>query len=248
MRFWITSLLCLFSAQCFAVGLAVQPMEQYVRPGQSASYHAINQQDKALAVEIFAEEWSISEDGTEVRVPTNDLVIFPSQFILKGNTSKLVKVGVRSKKPIKHEKAYRVTIRELPVSFEVDDDEKTHVYMANAYRTSYYVLPRKKSSQLELRNAHFHDGVLNVRFENTGTVHDYFHNPSLSLTLDDGQTIEVDNETVMKSIAGQNMHAQSTRSFALDLTELNLTSSIQQAVLKLRDQNESDSQSFDLLF
>ena len=82
------SCLCCFSGNLNASGLSVYPMEQNIFPGRPVFYEAKNTKDQAIAVEVFAESWDITEDGQEVRTVTDDLGVFPTQFILKGNTTK----------------------------------------------------------------------------------------------------------------------------------------------------------------
>lgn len=224
----------------FAAGLMVSPMEQYVRPGKPAIYETHNAMDRAIAVDIVAEEWTIIEAGEEQRTPTEDLVIFPTQFILKGHATKRVKVVTRARKPLDAEKAYRVTIRELPVTFDIPEDELNRVYMANAYRTSFYVLPNKKSQAVKLVDAKMNEKTITAHFQNHGTVHTYLFDPELTLELDDGTTQKVDDPEILKVINGQNMHANMTRIFIFNLTPINLNAKISGATLKLRHEEDGE--------
>lgn len=231
----------------FAGGLTVNPMEQYVRPGRPAIYEVKNQQDRAIAVEVSTEAWTITEAGTEQRLLTEDLVVFPVQFILKGHSTKRVKVVTRERKPVQAEKAYRVTIRELPITFNVPEEELNRVYMANAYRTSFYVLPVKKSRKVNFVDAAIKHSRITARFQNSGTVHTYLFDPELTVNFGDGRSQVVTDPDVLKVINGQNLHAGMTRAFIFDFTNMNLDAKVSSATLKLRHEEDGEWHTHKLL-
>jgi len=222
------------TASGFAAGLIVSPMEQYVHPGKPVLYETTNKQNRAIAVEVIAEEWNISEDGEELRTLTQDLVVFPNQFILKGHSSKRVKVVPRSRKALSMEKAYRVTIRELPISFDLAEKERTRIYMANAYRTSFYLLPSKQSKDVAFVDAVVEEQSISVRFHNRGSIHTYLLEPELVIELADGSQRTIDDFDILKVINGKNLHANMTRSFTFDLSKMDFDAKIQSVTLKLR--------------
>lgn len=218
LAYGLGAVFALQAAFTYGVGLAVAPMEQFVQKGKSATYVASNMEEKAIAVEVIIEDWRIEEDGSEVRTPSTDLVAYPRQFILKGNTAKNVKVGRRDRSaPVENERAYRVTIRELPISLEPDEPGTFHVYRASAYRTSYYVMPKYPRPVLEISQASVDEGALRLLVRNHGNAHVHLHGPSLSLTFADGRSTTIEDLEVFKPIAGENMHSQSQRHFVLDL-------------------------------
>jgi len=234
-------------SSCEGAGLAMHPMEQHVIPTKSAVYIASNQQDKAIAVEVIIERWTITEEGEEKREVTNELVAYPSQFILKGHTFKKIKVGLRH--PVHNldcEKCYRVTIRELPISLEPEPPGTYRIYQASAYRTSYYLQPRSGQPNLELIEIKFHNSILTTRFRNSGTIHCHLRNPELILTTRSGQRIKIDDEEVLKSINGENMHAKITRIFHFDLAQIELPQDIVGGSLQFKDQGFLENKTFQL--
>ncbi len=237
-----------FPSLASASGLMVYPMEQFVRSSKPTAYVAKNNQERAIAVEVTVEKWSISEDGKELREATQDLVAFPPQFILKGNTSKRIKVGPRSRKPVDTERAYRVTIRELPINFEVPEDQVNQVYMANAYRTSFYLQPRRQEAILNVVGSGFENNKLWVVLQNEGNTHTHVQKPELSLTLSDGETIQLEENALLDSIAGQNLHAKMTRRFTFDLEELMKNRGAVKGAITLRSGHDGETKSFPLFF
>lgn len=203
-----------------AVGLAVAPMEQLVSGREAATYVASNMEEKAVAVEVIVETWDISEDGEEIRQPSTDLVAFPRQFILKGSTAKNVKVGRRDRSSTPEiEKCYRVTIRELPISLEPEEPGTFHVYRASAYRTSYYVQPKKPRAEVEVLTASLNNGRFSILLRNSGNAHIHLRNPEITLGFANGERLDVTDLDVYAPIAGENMHAQRQRRFELNLEE-----------------------------
>jgi len=231
----------------YGAGLAIHPMEQFVSPGKSGVYIASNQHDKALAVEVIIESWTITESGEELRQISNDLVAYPSQFILKGNTFKKIKVGLR--RPLGNltsEKCYRVTIRELPISLEPEEPGTFRIYQASAYRTSYYIAPKGAKPKLDLVDANFDGNVLSVRFVNNGNLHCHLRNPEIILRTSDGQLLKIEEEDVITVIAGENMHAKITRRFDFDLSKVDVPKNIVGGTIAFHDQAALQGKTFQL--
>ena len=228
-------------------GLTLYPMEQFVRPGRPVVYTARNNQKKPIAVEVTVESWDISVDGQERREPSNDIIVFPSQFILKGESTKRIKAGTRNKKPVKKEKAYRVTFRELPVSFEVSENEVSRVYMANAYRTSFYVQPKKRQPTITVPQSSWESGQLHLTFENSGNSHTHVTRPRLELKLKSGEFFSLDEEDdALDGLGGQNLHAEMTRNFVVDLSSKIAPDSVIGARLRVENGQTSEVKTFDL--
>jgi P pilus assembly chaperone PapD len=221
---------------CDAAGLAIHPMEQFVTASKSAVYIASNQSDKAIAVEVIAELWTITEDGEELREITNDLVAYPSQFILKGTTFKKIKVGLRNPmRNLKNEQCYRVTIRELPISLEAEEPGTYRIYRASAYRTSFYLRPKKVEPNIVLVDAQQQENELSIRFRNEGNGHVHLRDPQLTFYDDNGESYVVDNLTFYDPINGENMHAGITRRFRFDLSSLELPSNLVRGTMQFND-------------
>jgi len=227
-----------------AAGLAIHPMEQFIKPQKSATYYASNQLDKAIAVEVILEYWQITEDGEELREETRELIAYPSQFILKGNTYKKIKIGLReSEQQFDLERCYRVTIRELPISLEPEEPGTFRIYQAAAYRTSFYIQPKNPRPELELVDATYTNKILTLRFHNDGNAHIHLRNPHLVLTAGDEQ-FEVTDKDTLHSINGENMHAQIMRTFHFDLSGLEFTDAITEVEIQFKDQGLLEKQTF----
>jgi len=226
---------CAIQHDVHSAGLAIHPMEQFVAPSKAAIYIASNNLDKAIAVEVVCESWTITEDGEEVSAITDDLIAYPPQFLLKGNTYKKVRVVLKNpQRQVPLEKVYRVTIRELPISLEPREPGTFQLYQASAYRTSLYVEPSPAKPELEVLDSSFVNDVLSIRLRNRGNAHIHLSSPSFILSAADGQTIEIFDKEILKSIDGENMHAGIVRRFQLDFSSVDLPEEISSATFRIQ--------------
>jgi P pilus assembly chaperone PapD len=238
-----------FFTQTDAAGLAIDSMEQFILPNQSATYIISNKLEAAIAVEVILESWRISEGGEEIRELTQDLVAYPSQFILKGNMFKRIKVGLREVlKRVDLEKCYRVTIRELPINLEGDKPGTYIIYNASAYRTSFYILPPEPVPHIEIVDCKINNTQLTLAFQNTGNVHIHLRNPLLLLKMQNGEEVEITNHETLKPISGENMHGMSMRHFTINLSEENLSSSITAVEVRFLDKGFLEKDRFSWKF
>jgi P pilus assembly chaperone PapD len=243
---FVTLLLLALPALTHALGLMVYPMEQYVKPGIPVFYTASNQMDRPLAVEISVEKWNINDAGEEIGEPTTDLIIFPTQFALKTKENRRVKVVSREKQPLDNEKCYRVTIKELPIQFKDDPGQQSQVYMANAYRTSFYLLPKGGKGSIKMINSKLEDTILSIQLENPGTLHTYTNNPVIALEFEDGEKVELESDDHFKEFTGQNLHAKMKRTFHLNLKDAGIDKKIISGSLKMRNERGVDIEAFPL--
>jgi P pilus assembly chaperone PapD len=200
-------------------GLGVYPIEHHITPRKTATFRVSNKANHAIAVQVKTESWTLTEEGKEVNEPTDKLVLYPYQFILKGNTSKLVKVGCKSRDAVDLEGTYRVIFKELPVSLSTPG-EKTgaSLYMATTFRTAFYVIPKKQTSIVRVVEGKLdNDGSLRILFQNEGSVHTHLRAQKLSLRMANGETKEISDSSLLGPISGRNLHANLKRNFTLNL-------------------------------
>lgn len=243
---WLTLFAMNLQASVLALGLTVAPMEQFVRPGVPVFYNATNQMERPLAVEVSVEKWLITESGEEVGEPTNDIIIFPTQFALKSKETRRIKAISRDKQPLDNEKCYRVTIKELPISFKDDPGQQSQVYMANAYRTSFYLLPKGGKGSIKMIGSKLSDDTLEIGLENPGTLHVYTNNPLIELEFEGGEKGQYEADDFFKEFTGQNLHAKMKRTFRLNLKDAGIEKKVIGGTLKLRNEGGSEIGSFPL--
>lgn len=247
MRNLIIVLFCL----AFSVsgrGLQVYPMEQYVDAGKSCEYTASNNLDDAIAIEVVCEAWSMDEAGKEISTPTTDLVAYPAQFMLRGNTYKKIKVSFREQKPASDkERCYRVTIRELPISLNAPKPGTFEINYASAYRTSFYELPKNENPVLKVLSGKIENDTLHIALANQGNVHIHLKTPILTFTCEGGQTVECKDAGLMKGFEGENIHAGLKRYFRIDLRPFHLPGRVTAVTAKFLPDGPTRGLPFNLL-
>jgi P pilus assembly chaperone PapD len=97
-----------------------------IRPGQvrltnvtKNSYIEItNNSDQQIFMQNRLRRWNIKENERDIYTDTDDLIFFPKLLEIKPKGSSIVRIGWRQKHFPKVEKAYRLFIKQLPVSDE----------------------------------------------------------------------------------------------------------------------------------
>src|SRR5262249_19477674 len=151
----------------------------------------------------------------ETNTATKDLVIYPSHYILKPNESRKVRISARTKEFPALEKPYRVTIKELPVSFREQGAEQG-VYMAISYKTACYLLPQKPTARLKLSQAKIENNKLSLFVTNEGNAHQHLGNPIITLQDNLRKTLPIDIAAMQTRMSQENVHAGKGRRFVID--------------------------------
>lgn len=196
-----------------AMALAAYPVELKLQEGKPGFYHVKNQSDKAIAIVVQASKWVLGKDGGETNPATEDLVVYPEHFILKGHQERKIKVSHPAPLTGK-EKAYRVLIRELPVQLEAKS-QSSGVYMAIAYKTACYVTPKRGQPKIVLSSASFTTDGIHIEVSNKGSVHQHLAAAQLFFKDHTGETIAISPKEVTAVMDKENVHAGATREFLI---------------------------------
>lgn len=217
MSWLLASTVCMaVMATVEAVSLSVYPGELFLRPGRAGNYYASNSAEYPIAVVVEVSTWTMNEEGVEENTATDDIVVYPTHFVLKAQGKRKVRVSVRDRNGIDSEKTYRVTIRELPISFD-QEEKPSGIYMAIAYRTACYIRPPKPKVTLTLSEAVLENGNLSLTIRNDGNVHQHLHNVVVSLQDESGKPVDVDAKAALTVMNKENVHAGKTRRFVIPL-------------------------------
>ena len=200
-----------------ALALTVYPAELTIEPGSPGYYVVDNKSNRAMAVVVAAYDWNPDEVGGEENPETEQLVVYPSQFILKGHQQRKVKVSPRFRAG-DTERPFRVVIRELPVRLE-EKEETSGLYMTVAYRTACYVTPTRAKSKLTLEQAALDQDKLEVVVLNKGTAHQHLHGNQLEITDEQGRKHTIESAAVTSVMEKENVHAGHRRRFTIQLPD-----------------------------
>lgn len=126
MRILSVILLFLFGLQVTWAGLSVSPIQLYIDKKQQRSTTVTLTSKELPEAKIFeasAVKWSQNEKGEDVLDPVSDIIINPKNFIIKPESSQIIRVGFRTLPDIdaQQEGAWRIIFTEVtPVARDVD--------------------------------------------------------------------------------------------------------------------------------
>lgn len=183
--------LVLFSFSSSSLAFRVSPIELNFSTKGKQSVQTIsleNTTDSKIPVEIFAYD-RIHKNGKETRVLTRDFYYFPKQFILKPGEKRNIRVswmGIRDKTPPKdkkkmmkkgktslvQEKAYRLSLRQVPVDLKRLKSKKTGISFLYNYVASLYVTPPRAKPDLKvLSHKRLKANKVEFEIKNAGGAH-----------------------------------------------------------------------------
>lgn len=169
--------------------------------------------DRPLPIKVSAKSWRMDVSGVDQRSTTDDILVFPGQFVLAPQQRRSVRVAVRYKEKPKIEKTYRVIVQELPINLEGQTLDKTNVKLVTSYATAFYVCPDNPESRLNLTGVERRlDGLL-FKIRNDGNVHSHLRELALVFTQGD-RVVRVDDPKLLPRFLSENLLAGSERYFS----------------------------------
>jgi fimbrial chaperone protein len=209
------ALAMLLAATFKVAALSVTPMSVELTEtgaGSTASFRIENDSEAPIAVIVSVMTRSIDLDGTERNGPVgNDFLVVPSRMVLEPKTARIVKVQWRGQAPLTVERAFRVLVEQVPVSFAESGGSGIRILFR--YIAALYVVPSGAAGRISLAAMvpAFREGqpgfLLTLR--NDGTKHYITSNPRL-LVRGGSQEIELYGES-LTGLNGLNMLARSSR-------------------------------------
>ncbi|MDH4274238.1 MAG: fimbria/pilus periplasmic chaperone [Gammaproteobacteria bacterium] len=189
----------------YSWALNVSPMSGDWAPTASSYYELNVVNDTARTLPIKVSAWTRGQDanGLEVRTPTEDLVIFPRQVLLKPNEQRSLRLTQKKKTaPPKVEQAYRIIVEEVPTK---DGDVKgSGVRFVSRFVTALYVLPERPRAQIEVVSAVRAADGFTLTLKNTGNTHSLLSRPMLTFKQANKEQV-LDNAEDLKPIPLTNL-------------------------------------------
>ena len=209
------ALALMMAATLQVAALTVTPMSVELTEtgaGSTASFRIENDSDAPIAVLVSVMTRSIDLHGAERNAPVgNDFLVMPSRLVLDPRTARVVKVQWRGQALAGVEKAYRVIVEQVPVSFAESGGSGIRILFR--YIAALYVVPSGASGRVslaalvpEVRDGK--SGIL-VTIRNDGSKHFIISNPRL-LVRGGSQETELSGES-LAGLNGLNMLARSSR-------------------------------------
>lgn len=195
------------------------PMTTTIRPSGSEAimtFKVTNESDQQIAVAVRVATRVIAPDGTEKNEAADkSFLVFPARIVLKPNSSQNVKVQYRGSPSLQSEAAYRVIAEQLPVDFSKSTTSGVNILLT--YVAALYVSPKNVEAKLVVSAAAGMEkngarGLM-VTVKNVGTRHALLSNPKLSVKTGSVAAAQEISGEAMSAIDGQNILAQSERTF-----------------------------------
>lgn len=209
------ALAMLLAATYQVAALSVTPMSVELTEsgaGSTASFRIENDGEAPIAVLVSVMTRSVDPDGRERNGPVgNDFLVVPARMVLEPKTARIVKVQWRGQAALTVERAYRVLVEQVPVSFAESGGSGIRILFR--YIAALYVVPPGAAGRVSLVSIvpAVHEGQpgLLVTLRNDGTKHFITSNPRL-LVRGGSQEIELSGES-LTGLNGLNMLARSSR-------------------------------------
>lgn len=213
--------LVLISISAFAYQLS--PLSATYDPsgaGSARVYTITNDSDSPIAIEINAFSRNIDLDGNEYTEDASAYFqIQPRRMIIRPQSSQLVRVQYRGPQTVTREMAYRIISEQIPYSQGAREEGAGQmISFLFVYSTSAYVRPSRIVERVSASAFVNEEGKLEIRIENTGSVHQMLNNLSITVSGDNGGVYTLTEEDV-GTIKGQNLLAGSTLRIVIDLPE-----------------------------
>lgn len=217
--FLLTVALLLAPRSAFALKIA--PFKLTVMPGDSQVIRIENNADEEAAVQVSVMTWEVAPDGTETNHDAEaDFVVFPPQVVLGPHESRAVRIQWLGAMDVPVEKSYRLIAEQLPVRLKETPGSGSAVKFMLKFKAALYVVSGKTQSHVTVAATQITaPGQLSVTLHNDGNGHTLLQKPVLHLKYGDGRTQDLSGDT-LKSINGENVHANATRIFTIHFSPL----------------------------
>lgn len=207
--------LCLALLQSQSYAYSVLPMVADLKPtgAESSRLFTIeNNSNEKISLHVSATTRTISVDGKENRLPTQDFNISPNQLDLNAGEKKSVRITYVGKKDITVQAAYRIAFDQPTADLEKVEKSKSKdkVNFIFNYVTAVYVSPEKVSPKVQVVSVEKVSGdKVRALFENSGSAYKLLSH--YRILISNGQQEALISEDDSKLVDGVNLLPQSQR-------------------------------------
>lgn len=208
-----------------ASAFELKPMTETFEPSGRAvnrTFEVRNDLDEEVAVTMSVKARSVGADGVEALTDTKDFVVVPTEILLKGKATQVVRVRWQGGAVPDAERSYRIIAEQTSLKKPAPRPDGPSMAIKLVLRfggTLYVAQPEAKadvvvSSAKAVKTAK--GVVLDVQLENRGTRHAILDRPSLSLKSG-AQSRDLTESDLGKALAGENILAGGKRTFRVPL-------------------------------
>lgn len=177
----------------------LSPMVIHFSPQGNKSTQVLlleNQGTEKVPVQIEAFARSTDKNGEEVRVKSEDFIIYPEQLVLLPGEKRNVRVTWSGEFTGSDEKAYRIIASQLPVKFnekgQASGNQDVNLNFLLQYVASAYVVPAGAKSKVRVKEVQAVDAKkIAVLVVNEGSAHQVLHTKDFTLYAGDKKVLQL---------------------------------------------------------
>lgn len=201
-------------------GLNMTPFIHEFKPsGPAASqlFKINNDAQSPIAVRIKILSRNVSTSGIETNKPAQSkFQIYPSQFILKANATKGVRLRWLGQKKLQKEAAFRIVVEQMPIDL-TPEQSTTSMKIIHKLVGAIYVTPKHANAELEISEINKiqdnnGNNLLQFNIHNSGNKHSHLRNHVVELQ---GSTNIKLDKSDLSSIKSLYIPANQSRLFEL---------------------------------
>jgi len=201
----------------------LRPMTQTFEPaggGANRTFTVTNEREDEVAVSVAVKERAVDAAGKEKLTDTGDFVVFPTQILLKGKSSQVIRVQWQGERALSSERSYRIIAEQVPLksSPALSEGPSMSIKLIVRFGGTIYVAPVEAKSDVVVASANVvrtpKGSQLDLVLENRGNRHAIIESPSLSI-MDGKKSNRVLEAEMDKALAGENILAGGRRSLSL---------------------------------
>lgn len=200
----------------FLFAFKFHPMSQSIELSEkqkAVQFWLENDSDEKLGIELTVVERVMDINGKETLPATSQINVFPPQVIIPAKEKRAVRVSWNGEGELKSEKSFRVIAEQLSVKVDEKTKRRSGIQMLMKYMAALYVTPANAESKIAVEAIQSMDKKLAVTVSNKGNKHQILGKPVLTIKSKDNKQVLKEKE--LGGLAGENVLAESTRTFQI---------------------------------
>jgi len=192
------------------------PMSYSIEGGgknNTALFTVQNDSSEPLAIQLEVKLRKMDLLGIEKHPETEDFLVFPDQLILGPKKRRVIKVKWLRGEVKDVERAFRLIAEQLPIDVKKNKRSGSDIKILLRYVAALYVTPKDKITKIVVESAKTSKNLkyINLTLSNSGPIHKVLLKPRITIIQEKKEFLVLN----LKGILGENILAQSLRSFKL---------------------------------
>ncbi len=218
-KYLFLALVIAFS-MCAAFAYQFSPLDQSFEPtgvNSQKVYTIVNDSEDQIAIELAVYERSQDEYGNEIRTnASKEFRITPaSKVVVQPQSTMVITVKYLGTSTVTVEKSYRLLASQIAYSQGKSQTSQSMFNFMYNYATSLYVVPSQTVENVSVASTKAvvdaeGNQLLELRFRNSGNVHQHLRELSLTVADTNGNTVTIDDPTTLAGVDSMLILARKT--------------------------------------